>query len=74
MSTIFIGLLIAFWSFAGIFVWTGLHLDVKRWYKKIILLALGGPIVWCFNALFTGIKIADAFDSVYCRFEKWMKE
>lgn len=74
MSTILIGLLLALWSFLGVFIWTGLHSDVKRWYKKIILLTLAGPIVWCFKAAFSLFKIADLFDVIYYRFEKWMKE
>lgn len=63
-----------FWMFAGIFLWTGLHGDVKRWYKKLLLMVMSGPIVWLFSILLLAIKSFDCLDGVYMKFEKWMKE
>ena len=64
----------ATWSFSGIFIWIGMADDVKRWYKKLILLLISGPFVWAFWILMRMLITIDSCAWIYTRFEKWMKE
>ena len=72
MKTFFLIAAFTFWSFLGIFVWTGLHFDVRRWYKKIILFLMCGPIIWLFNIMLLSLLTFDSLEAVYERFRKWM--
>ncbi len=58
------------WSLIGALLWHRNYTEERSLHKKLILLLVGGPLIWTFLFLFA---IVVAFDIAFERFENWIR-
>jgi flagellar biosynthesis protein FlhB len=57
------------WSLIGALLWYRNYDDERSLHKKLMLLLVGGPLIWSFLLLFAIVVV---FDIAFERFENWI--